>query len=161
MLRTTMFALAVIFCSLVDAHPVNFPASATGVLEADEMTSGELVWMRGRVGEASYISVDKEGHHCTTKVPLAIGQLTRSGIGVEMSQGVKIIVTSQRLDAALRRGERIVSHEWIFEHLGQETLSKSDGLIVSGIHSQESFVLNSRRRWFTWLLGSQGGAICH
>jgi len=118
MLRITIFSLAILFCGSLYAHSTNFPTSAIGVLEVNKMTSGELIWMKGRVGEASYTSVDREGQHCTAKIPLAIGQLTRSGIGVEMSQGVKIIVTSQRLDAALRRGERIISHEWIFGQFG-------------------------------------------
>jgi hypothetical protein len=47
-------------------------------------------------------------------------------------------------------GERINSNEWQFVALAERRAA--DGYIVKGIAADEGFVLNSKRRWISWLL---------
>ena len=39
---------------IADEEPYLLPEEAIGVLEVNDMTSGQLLWLRGRVGEGSY-----------------------------------------------------------------------------------------------------------
>ncbi|MBE3667622.1 hypothetical protein BOO24_06615 [Vibrio navarrensis] len=134
----------------------NLPQGAFGVVSVGKMNQGELIWLRGRVGDGRYTHVDEHGRHCTLSVPVAVGQVTDSGLGIEEAAGLSIIVMSDKLNHALLSGERILSDQWRFVFWPREEAAKlpqADGYIVQGIEAKESFVLNSKRRWVSWLTG--------
>ncbi|EMQ2877933.1 hypothetical protein V9N52_003228 [Vibrio navarrensis] len=134
----------------------HFPQGAFGVVSVGKMNQGELFWLRGRVGDGRYTHVNKQGQHCTLSVPVAVGQVTDSGLGIEEAAGLSIIVMSDKLNHALLSGERIISDQWQFvfwPREGAEEIPQVDGYIVQGIEVKESFVLNSKRRWVSWLTG--------
>ncbi|KGK19859.1 hypothetical protein [Vibrio navarrensis] len=134
----------------------HFPQGAFGVVSVGKMNQGELIWLRGRVGDGRYTHVNKQGQHCTLSVPVAVGQVIDSGLGIEEAAGLSIIVMSDKLNHALLSGERIISDQWQFVFWprdGAEEILQVDGYIVQGIEAKESFVLNSKRRWVSWLTG--------
>lgn len=134
----------------------HFPQGAFGVVSVGKMNQGELIWLRGRVGDGRYTHVNKQGQHCTLSVPVAVGQVIDSGLGIEEAAGLSIIVMSDKLNHALLSGERIISDQWQFVFWprdGAEEIPQVDGYIVQGIEAKESFVLNSKRRWVSWLTG--------
>ncbi|EOU2461806.1 hypothetical protein ACNTOD_000695 [Vibrio navarrensis] len=134
----------------------HFPQGAFGVVSVGKMNQGELIWLRGRVGDGRYTHVNKQGQHCTLSVPVAVGQVIDSGLGIEEAAGLSIIVMSDKLNHALLSGERIISDQWQFVFWprdGAEEIPQVDGYIVQGIEAEESFVLNSKRRWVSWLTG--------
>ncbi|WP_253815937.1 hypothetical protein [Vibrio coralliilyticus] len=153
LLSALIFAYQVI----ADEEPHLVPEEAIGVLEVNDMTSGQLLWLRGRVGEGSYTWVDQTGSHCTMKVPVAIGQIADSGLSIGSAGGMKMIVMSKDLNEALVQGERVNSKEWRFTKFGE---GEADGWIVDGISLHEAFVLNSRRRWVSWLMGDTRSELC-
>ncbi|MCG9596918.1 hypothetical protein L1D15_09295 [Vibrio sp. Isolate25] len=144
--------------SMAGFDPHIYPEKVLGILEIDDMTSGELLWLRGRVGEGNYTWVNRHGHHCTMKIPVAVGQKGESGLGIGSAEGIKIVVRSQALNKALIQGERVSSQDWQFSALGQS--KDVDGWIVDGIGPEEEFVLNSRKRWISWLLGKTRNKFC-
>ncbi|MBG0758543.1 hypothetical protein BOO22_03865 [Vibrio cidicii] len=134
----------------------NLPQGALGVVSVGKMNQGELIWLRGRVGDGRYTHMNEQGQHCTLSVPVAVGQIGDSGLGIEEAAGLSIIVMSDKLNHALLSGERILSDQWQFVFLprkGAAKLPQADGYIVQGIEAKESFVLNSKRRWVSWLTG--------
>lgn len=134
----------------------NLPQGALGVVSVGKMNQGELIWLRGRVGDGRYTHMNEQGQHCTLSVPVAVGQIGDSGLGIEEAAGLSIIVMSDKLNHALLSGERILSDQWQFVFLprkGAAKLPQADGYIVQGIEAKESFVLNSKRRWVSWLSG--------
>lgn len=134
----------------------NLPQGALGVVSVGKMNQGELIWLRGRVGDGRYTHMNEQGQHCTLSVPVAVGQIGDSGLGIEEAAGLSIIVMSDKLNHALLSGERILSDQWQFvfwPRKGAAKLPQADGYIVQGIEAKESFVLNSKRRWVSWLSG--------
>lgn len=137
-------------------HPL--PQGALGLLQVASLTRGELLWMQGRVGEGIYTTVDKEGRHCSIRMPVAVGKVARSGVGVEASDGLTIIVMTAALNDALLKGERVAHDAFRFAFGTGE--SAADGVIVNGIAADEGFVLNARRRWISWLLDNKPEPSC-
>ncbi|KYN26393.1 hypothetical protein AUQ44_15280 [Vibrio cidicii] len=134
----------------------NLPQGALGVVSVGKMNQGELIWLRGRVGDGRYTHMNEQGQHCTLSVPVAVGQIGDSGLGIEETAGLSIIVMSDKLNHALLSGERILSDQWqivFWPRKGAAKLPQADGYIVQGIEAKESFVLNSKRRWVSWLTG--------
>ena len=62
------------------------------------------------------------------------------------------------LSDALIKGERINSNEWHFAGMAGQL--SADGYIVKGIEADEGFVLNSKRRWISWLLDDKPALNC-
>ncbi|ENC6660177.1 hypothetical protein ABKY47_004717, partial [Aeromonas hydrophila] len=99
-----------------------------------------------------------EGRHCAIRVPVAVGKVASSGLGIDSAAGLAIVVMTPRLDVALSKGERVNSSDFTFSREAADPAA--DGYIVSGIAADEGFVLNSRRRWIAWLLEDQTALRC-
>ncbi len=65
---------------------------------------------------------------------------------------------TEKLSNALLQGERINSKDWQFDSTLHS--SKTDGVVISGISGKEGFVLNSRRRWISWMTGENYPSDC-
>ena len=153
--------LFMLCCSLTVAavnNPPDFPKGALGLQQVDCLIRGELLWMQGRVGEGTYTTTDAEGRHCAIRVPVVVGKVASSGLGIDSAAGLAIVVMTPRLDAALSKGERVNSRDFIFSREAADPAA--DGYIVSGIAADEGFVLNSRRRWIAWLLEDKPALRC-
>lgn len=144
--------------AMADFDPHSISNKVMGILEVNDMTSGQLFWLRGRVGEGSYTWVDQNGSHCTMKIPVAVGQRVKSGLGVGSAKGMKLVIFNQALNEALIQGERIKSQDWQFGEYGQD--DDVDGWIIDGVSPQEAFILNSKKRWISWLLGETQYRAC-
>ncbi|WP_243694210.1 hypothetical protein [Vibrio viridaestus] len=127
-----------------------------GVLTVSTMTEGQLMWVKGRVGEGEYRYTDNKGSTCVLLVPVVVGSKENAGIHIGETKGLEILVESEKLNDALIEGQRIVSNEWQFDSSNVDP----DGKIVAGIKSNEGFILNSRRRWISWLLDKQPDIRC-
>lgn len=68
------------------------------------------------------------------------------------------IVNKPAPSDALIKGERINSNEWHFAGMAEQL--SADGYIVKGIEADEGFVLNSKRRWISWLLDDKPALNC-
>jgi hypothetical protein len=75
----------VVFVEAANIH--HFPEGAQGILSVERLTQGTLLWLQGRVGEGSYTRVDSEGRHCTIKVPVVVGRVANTGLGIEAVGG--------------------------------------------------------------------------
>ena len=139
-------------------NPHSLPTGAMGILQVERLTQGELLWMQGRVGEGVYTTTNQAGQHCSIKVPVAVGQIKKSGLGIDSVTGLTIIVMNPTLSAALINGERVRSDEWQFS--AQTDSRSADGYITEGIKESEGFVLNSKRRWISWLLEDKPELHC-
>ncbi len=160
MLKLLIIALiAVSYFSLAEGITTgNQPQKSIGILVVKNMKEGRLMWLKGRVGEGKYTRIDEKGRHCTLEVPIAIGAFSDVQIGVRSSDGISIVITNSELSEKLVSGDRINSSDWVF---GQsESASNSDGYILSGLEPSEGFVLNSRRRWVSWLLDDKSSEVC-
>lgn len=153
--------LLMFFGSMVSAETMNphsLPTGAIGILHVDRLTQGELLWLQGRVGEGVYTTTNQAGQHCSIKVPVVVGQIEKSGLGIASVTGLSIIVMNPTLSAALINGERVRSDEWQFS--AQTDSRSADGYITEGIKESEGFVLNSKRRWVSWLLEDKPELRC-
>lgn len=128
-----------------------------GTLTVESMTQGQLLWLKGRVAEASYTFTDQNRASCKVKIPVAIGGMSEPDIGISNTPGLTIVVLSQQLNDALIQGKPISSEDWRFT---TQLNSEGDGLIVSGIKPNEHFVLNSRKRWISWFMSEKPVATC-
>ncbi|MVD20407.1 hypothetical protein D6U55_12945, partial [Vibrio cholerae] len=111
------------------------------------------------VGEGKYQAKNAQGQECSIEVPVAIGSFSQANIGIHSTQGLMIAITNPRLSEAILEGQRIHSDDWVFST--KEERKKVDGYIVSGIAADEGFILNSRRRWISWLLDAEPQVICN
>lgn len=137
----------------------NTDASVKGVLTVHHMTQGQLLWLKGRVGDGYYVGLNAQGQSCSLKVPVAIGQYSEgSGLGFEPTEGIKLAVTSQALSDAILNGQPIRSDEWAFGYSAQG--AGVDGYVISGISLEEGFALNAKKRWVSWLLEDKEPPIC-
>jgi len=130
-----MLACPVLLAETVDIH--DFPKGALGILSVERLT---------------------QGSHCTVKVPVVVGRVANTGLGIDSVTGLSIIVMNQQLSDALIKGERINSNEWHFTGMAEQL--SADGYIVKGIEADEGFVLNSKRRWISWLLDDKPALNC-
>lgn len=149
------------FVSAFSSSATVIPEGAYGVVTAETMTQGELLWLKGRVGDAAYIVRLEDGNTCTMTLPVAIGSIaddSDSSIGVETTKGFTIAIMTEKLSNALLQGERINSKDWQFDSTLHS--SKTDGVVISGISGKEGFVLNSRRRWISWMTGENYPSDC-
>ncbi|MGF1788090.1 hypothetical protein L4D00_20030 [Photobacterium swingsii] len=135
------------------------PAGSFGTLSVDNMTQGQLLWLNGRVGDAIYSFTLQDGKACTLRVPIAVGRISEPDLGISETQGLAIVVISQRLNDALIQGKRITSEKWHFTTKAYD--ENADGLITNGISLEEGFVLNSKRKWISWFLGDEQNVVCH
>lgn len=159
-MKYTLFLL-IFFGSMLSAETMNphaLPTGAMGILQVDHLTQGELLWLQGRVGEGVYTTTNQAGQHCSIKVPVAVGQIEKSGLGIDTVTGLTIIVMSPTLSTALINGERVRSDEWRFS--AQRDNRSVDGYITEGIKESEGFVLNSKRRWISWFLEDKAELQC-
>ncbi len=146
------------FVSLFSSASNRVP-SGLGVLTVDNTTQGQLLWLRGRIADASYTFTRQDDKTCNIKVPVVIGSIAEPDIGITTTKGFTIIVMSQRLNEALLQGHPISSEDWSFTtHEGDDN---SDGRIVEGISPREAFILNSKRRWISWFLDFKQTPVCH
>ncbi|WP_159738405.1 hypothetical protein [Vibrio atypicus] len=136
------------------------PDGAVGVLTVPQMTQGELLWLKGRVGTGKYITVDSSGRHCSIEVPVAVGGFMSSGIGLDSVDGLTIVVTSSSLNDAIVEGERINSEAWKFARSPAFAGGTVDAYILSGLSADEGFIINSKRRWLSWLSDSTPKSLC-
>ncbi|MDC5811491.1 hypothetical protein OPW33_04740 [Vibrio europaeus] len=148
---------------LISASAVAFasqevPSNSLGVIVADQMTQGQLVWLKGRVGTAIYRFSDPDGRNCTMELPVAIGSVSDSGLGISETKGFTLYVVSEKLNQAILLGQRINSKKWRFSLNASE--SSIDGFISGGIGADEGFILNSKRRWISWLMGEETKLEC-
>ncbi|HAS6052437.1 hypothetical protein ABRZ58_09185 [Vibrio vulnificus] len=159
-------ALLSLFCSTAWGEismPHDFPSGAKGILSVEKMTEGQFFWLRGRVGEGRYTRFDEFGRHCSYQIPIVAGAMADAGFSVNTVSGMFVIVMSQRLNDALLAGERISSAHWRFVVLPNELSSSEqvmDGYIVEGVLPDEHFILNSKRRWISWLAGDKRSETC-
>jgi hypothetical protein len=114
------------------------------------MYQGNLLWLSGRVGEANYTYFNDNAQTCTLILPMVIGNSAGSGIGITETIGLTIKVVSQQLNDAIINGDRVFDTDWHFS-VGKN--GDYDGIIISGIQEGENFILNSRRKWISWLSG--------
>ncbi|MEZ8394447.1 hypothetical protein F0250_19590 [Vibrio cyclitrophicus] len=135
------------------------PTGSFGTLSVNNMTQGQLLWLNGRVGDATYAFTRQGEKACTLKVPVAVGRISEPDLGISETKGLAIVIVSQRLNDALLQGKRISSEEWNFTTKAYD--ENIDGLITSGISLDESFVLNSKRKWISWFLGDDQNVVCH
>lgn len=140
------------------SNPHSLPTGAIGLLQVDRLTQGELLWMQGRVGEGVYTTLNPAGQHCAIKVPVAVGRVEKSGVGIASVSGLSIIVMNPQLSAALISGERVRSDEWSFAWGVSQRAA--DGYVIGGIGEHEGFVLNSKRRWISWFLQEKPALQC-
>ncbi|MCF4172383.1 hypothetical protein [Vibrio sp. McD22-P3] len=130
-----------------------------GTLSVDNMIQGQFLWLNGRVGDAIYSFTLQDGQACTLKLPVALGRISEPDFGISETEGLAIVVMSQRLNDALLQGKRINSEEW---HFTTDTYDeKIDGLIINGVSFEEGFVLNSKRKWISWFLRDERNVVCH
>lgn len=59
---------------------------------------------------------------------------------------------------ALQSGERVLSSNWQFAYGAQS--HQVDGVVLNGVNKSETFVLNSRQRWVSWLLDGRAQVRC-
>ncbi|EJL6274983.1 hypothetical protein NMR36_003100 [Vibrio cholerae] len=148
--------------NLASADPLklndHLPEQTIGLLTITKMTQGQLLWLKGRVGEGKYQAKNAQGQECSIEVPVAIGSFSQADIGIHSTQGLMIAITNSRLSEAILAGQKIHSDDWVFGT--KEERKKVDGYIVSGIAADEGFILNSRRRWISWLLDAEPQVIC-
>lgn len=135
------------------------PTGGFGILSVDNMTQGQLLWLNGRVGDATYSFTRQDGKACTLKVPVAVGRISEPGLGISETKGLAIVIVSQRLNDALLQGKRIISKEWHFTTKAYD--ENIDGLITNGVGPEEGFVLNSKRKWISWLLRDEQNVVCY
>ncbi|WED27610.1 hypothetical protein L3V77_05075 [Vibrio sp. DW001] len=155
---TTLLALLSIFAIAQATELESLPEGTMGILTVENMTEGQLFWMKGRVGEGKYTSVDAQNRHCSMTVPIAIGGFADTRLGVHSVQGLTIAITNQELSDALMSGQRIHSEDWVIRAAMEA--EPADGYIISGIETTEQFILNSRRRWISWLLDDTPRLTC-
>jgi hypothetical protein len=153
-----LILLNMFLSAFVSAFSYASPSGTFGILTIDNMTQGQLLWLKGRVGEASYTFTRQDESTCIVKVPVAVGSISEPDLGISETKGLTIVVVSQRLNDALMQGERINSKDWRFTT--QEDDDNVDGLITSGISLKEGFVLNSQKRWISWFLGNKQNPVC-
>jgi hypothetical protein len=129
-----------------------------GTLTVETMHEGTFAWLNGRVGEANYTYHNHEAKICTLNMPVVVGSMTGSGISSGTTEGLTITVISKQLNEALINGDRVNNEDWRFS---TQSGSDVDGLIINGIDAEEHFILNSRKRWISWLLGADDNVpIC-
>ncbi len=162
-MRTLLVLLLISMAKLASADPLklndHLPNQTIGLLTITKMTQGQLLWLKGRVGEGKYQAKNAQGQECSIEVPVAIGSFSQADIGIHSTQGLMIAITNPRLSEAILEGQRIHSDDWVFST--KEERKKVDGYIVSGIAADEGFILNSRRRWISWLLDAEPQVICN
>ncbi|MGO4093963.1 hypothetical protein AB2327_05190 [Vibrio cholerae] len=162
-MRTLLVLLLILMANLASADPLklngNLPEQTIGLLTITKMTQGQLLWLKGREGEGKYQAKNAQGQECSIEVPVAIGSFSQANIGIHSTQGLMIAITNPRLSEAILEGQRIHSDDWVFST--KEERKKVDGYIVSGIAADEGFILNSRRRWISWLLDAEPQVICN
>lgn len=130
-----------------------------GILTVHQMTQGQLLWLKGRVGDGYYVGLNGQGQSCSLTVPVAIGQYSEdSRLGIKHVGGVKIAITSQKLSNAILNGQPIRSDEWNVTQTDQGV--GVDGYIINGISLEEGFALNAKRRWVSWLLDEKAEPDC-
>ncbi|WP_425667315.1 hypothetical protein ACPUEJ_15430 [Vibrio tubiashii] len=134
------------------------PSNSLGVIVADQMTQGQLVWLKGRVGNAIYRFSDPDGRDCNMELPVAIGSVSDSGLGISETKGFTLYVVSEQLNQAIQHGQRINSKNWRFSLNASD--SPIDGFITGGIGADEGFILNSKIRWVSWLMGEEPKIEC-
>ncbi|MCE0495565.1 hypothetical protein [Vibrio salinus] len=147
-----------ILLSLFSQVTVALPAGTQGILTVEKMTQGELLWLKGRIGDATYTLIKGGKETCTVKIPVAVGSKSDTGLGISETKGLTIFVMSKSLSDALIHGKRINSEDWHFSTREQDT--NADGVVIEGIKTDEEFVLNSRRRWISWLMGKSYDSDC-
>lgn len=148
------FPLLTLFSQATSAYS----SDAIGHLTVDSMTQGQLIWLKGRVGEGVYTFTDPRSRVCSIKVPVAIGSVSDSSLGFSQTNGLSIAVISDQLNKALLSGERINSQDWHFSMRHGEV--NADALIVYGISDKEGFALNSKRKWISWFTNEKQGVDC-
>ncbi|GDY25983.1 hypothetical protein AHAT_18730 [Agarivorans sp. Toyoura001] len=159
-MRNILFTLVLIAAAFTgQAATIDLnPLKVLGVLKVKHTTEGNLLWLQGRVGEGQYSIVNEAGEQCSIDMPIAIGDLTKTHIGIVKQTGLEIAITNPQLNHQLLIGKPVTSDNWVFRR-ADESLP-ADGYLVSGINTEESFVLNSRRRWISWLLNDQPSLVC-
>ncbi|MEZ9230976.1 hypothetical protein AB4259_07840 [Vibrio amylolyticus] len=155
--RTISLALAALL-TMHNQAAMAYPSKAVGILTVETMTQGQLIWLKGRVGEGVYTFTEIGGRRCSLKIPVAIGSISDSSIGFSQSNGLTIAVISARLNKALIGGKRLNHQDWHFTR--QHGEKNADALIVSGINEDEGFVLNSKRKWLSWFTGEKREVKC-
>lgn len=154
----TLLALMSAFATAQTTKTENLPEGTMGILTVKSMTEGQLFWLKGRVGQGVYTRVDEQNRHCSIEVPIAIGGFSKIQLAIHSVQGLMIAITSRELSDSLMSGQRINSDDWVFRSAIEN--QPADGYIISGIEPTEQFILNSRRRWVSWLLDDTSKLIC-
>jgi hypothetical protein len=155
MLKITITMLILMNTFVQAKAEIHLPQTVIGTLTIDNMTEGQLLWMKGKVGQGKYSGIDEQGRHCSIDVPVVIGSFSETSIGIQSSKGVEIAVTSSELNEALLSGRPINNSDWVFR-----ANPPSDGYIISGIEPSEQFILNSRKRWASWFLDEKVTPSC-
>ena len=134
------------------------PQKVLGTLSVHSMTQGALFFMAGRVGEAIYQYQSPRQETCTLLVPVVVGSRVSTSVGVSDVAGFSLQVYSKELHNSLISGQRIMRQDW---HFGYDALATDkDGVITEGIEQEEAFILNSKRRWVSWITGDSNRLSC-
>jgi len=155
--KSQLLLMVIVSTSVVASEEI--PVGSLGVVVAEKMAQGQLLWLKGRVGNATYSHLTQDGSTCSVELPVAVGGISDSGLGIDETKGLEIYVMSERLNRAILQGERINSENWHFSSNSKDT--DLDGYIRRGIAADEGFILNSKRRWISWFMeeGKKLGCI--
>nr|AIW55706.1 hypothetical protein [Vibrio cholerae] len=114
-MRTLLVLLLISMANLASADPLklndHLPDQTIGLLTITKMTQGQLLWLKGRVGEGKYQAKNAQGQECSIEVPVAIGSFSQANIGIHSTQGLMIAITNPRLSEAILEGQRIHSDD--------------------------------------------------
>ncbi|MEO9654332.1 hypothetical protein [Marinomonas sp.] len=159
-MKHMIFVLCLTFASaFFPLHAEQWPSKKVlGILTVSNMTQGALFFMAGRVGEATYQFQSPQQQLCKLLVPVVVGSKAQTYIGVSEVAGFSLQVYSEKLHDALIAGQRILSREWLFSD--DLMAVNMDGVVTQGIEQNEAFVLNSKRRWLSWITGNHERLIC-
>ncbi len=135
-------------------HIHTLPHGVKGVIYSETMTEGTLFWLHGKVGEGIYVSRDRQGELCSLPIPIVAGSMNGSGVGISSAKPLHMLVLNTQLDDDIKAGKRIESSAFKVRYANDgSTDDESDDIVVlEGLSSDDGFILNSRRRWISWLL---------
>ena len=135
------------------------PVGAKGLVVIESVSNGNLLRMRGWVGEGKYLTFNQFGQRCAIdSIEFIAGSFTNTDISIVEAAPVTIAVYGDNISKRLFADEQINSQDYQIAYAGEQQAAEMK--VISGVVPTMTFILNPKRKWASWFREESKARVC-
>lgn len=135
------------------------PVGAKGLVVIESVRNGNLLRMRGWVGEGKYFTLNQLGQRCIIdSIEFIAGSFTDTDISIVEAAPVTIAVYGDKVAKRLFADEQVNSQDYQIGYADERQGAEMQ--VINGVVPAMTFILNPKRKWASWFREEGKPSVC-